>query len=103
MVYKYPWIIGVEAESSEGTPWSLWCCYFQSNRNLKQNFWLKLESTVNGGQSAWICIGNFNDVIDQNEKCEGRDVTIFSHFFLRNFISKVGALDISYFGNPFTW
>lgn len=58
---------------------------------------------VIGGQNAWSCIGYFNELIDQIEKCGGRAITIFSDFFLRSFISKVGALDIDFCGNSYTW
>lgn len=42
---------------------------------MKQDFWLELESVMNSGQHAWVCIGDFNDLVDKNEKFGGLDDT----------------------------
>lgn len=55
------------------------------------------------GHSSWACIGDFNDLLDENEKQGGRDVNLLSHVFLRNFSHNMRALDIGFTGNPFTW
>lgn len=69
--------------NSDGTHWSLWCYYSPTNWNKKNDFWLELESAVTRGQKAWVCLGDFNDVVDQKEKRGGRDVIVNSHNFLR--------------------
>lgn len=47
-------------------------------------------------------MGDFNDVLGQEEKSRGRLVNQKSNFFLKNFMLDLGALDLGFFGNLFT-
>lgn len=42
-------------------------------------------------------------MLDQFEKLGGRSVTAKSNFHLKTFIYEVGAFDLGYLGNRFTW
>jgi hypothetical protein len=53
--------------------------------------------------SPWLCIGDFNFVIDQFEKLGGKPVASSSHCPFRNFIDHLGLVDLGFVGNPFTW
>lgn len=103
VVYNSNWIIGINTTSKFGTPYSIWFCYCSAYNSLRGDFWRVLSDLVKTGNIAWVCMGDFNDVLDQFEKLEGRYVNGKSHFHLRNFISKVGALDLGFMGNNFTW
>ncbi|XP_059436565.1 uncharacterized protein LOC132169562 [Corylus avellana] len=54
-------------------------------------------------EASWLCIGDFNSVLDQSEKLGGRHVASSSHYPFRSFIDRFGMIDIGFAGNPFTW
>lgn len=64
---------------------SLWYCYCLASRILKSNFLVELNVVVNGGHKAWVCIGDFNHRVDQNEKLRISGVSLNSNFHLKTF------------------
>lgn len=55
------------------------------------------------GSDIWVCMGDLNDVTCQEEKAWGNKVSSKSNYFLRNFFSDMGAFDMGFSGNMFTW
>lgn len=70
---------------------------------LRRDFWNNLADAVRSGLSFCVCIGNFNDLLIQNKKFGGREVSNRSHSFLKNFLEDLGGLDLGYHGNTYTW
>lgn len=103
IVFKSQWIIGVTVTSQQGICWSLWCCYCPAERSLKRDFWNNFAEAVKNGLSTWACIGDFNDLLNEDEKFGGREVSNQTHFFLKNFMEDLGGLDLGYHENTFTW
>lgn len=48
-------------------------------------------------------MGDFNDIIGQEEKLGGRKVTRKSHVFLKNFMADMRALDLGFSSSLYTW
>lgn len=71
----------------------MWFCYCLAERGLRKDFWKTLAICFQSGLDAWLCIGDFNDVLDQNEKYGGRRVSLKTNFFLRSFLNEVGGID----------
>nr|XP_048324609.1 uncharacterized protein LOC107411957 [Ziziphus jujuba var. spinosa] len=94
VMYKSKWIIGVGTYLPNGTECSSWFCYCPAEKALRQSFWTELSEAISSGSEVWMCMGDFNDIIDQEEKIGGRKVTSKSNYFLRNFIANMGALDL---------
>lgn len=94
---------GVLVNSAAKGNWMLWFFQCPTDSSLRKEFWEDLSSKVKVGLPSWVCIGDFNDIVDQGEKLGGRKVSAKSNFFLRNFIFDVGVLDIGYIGNSLTW
>jgi hypothetical protein len=53
--------------------------------------------------SPWLCIGDFNRILDQSEKSGGRPFTCSSNDLFRSFLNSHGLVDLSFSGSPFTW
>jgi hypothetical protein len=51
----------------------------------------------------WICIGDFNMILDQSDKTSGLPYATSSRDFFRSFMNSCGMIDLSFSGNPFTW
>jgi hypothetical protein len=51
----------------------------------------------------WICIGDFNMILDQSNKSGGLPYATSFRDFFRTFMNSYGMIDLSFSGNPFTW
>jgi hypothetical protein len=65
-----------------------------------------LDSFTAAGENfacPWLCIGDFNHVLDQSEKLGGLPVASSSYCPFKHFIDHHGLVDLGFVGNPFTW
>jgi hypothetical protein len=85
------------------SPWILSCIYGPPETVNKPAFWDSLTAVGENFVSPWLCIGDFNFVIDQSEKMGGRPVASSSHCPFKHFIDHLGLVDLGFVGNPFTW
>jgi hypothetical protein len=85
------------------SPWILSCVYGSPNKRDRRAFWDTFASIGEGFEASWLCIGDFNSVLDQTEKIGGRPVYSSSHYPFRSFIDHFGIIDVGFVGNPFTW
>jgi hypothetical protein len=85
------------------SPWILSCVYGLPNKRDKRAFWDSFASIGEGFEASWLCISDFNSVVDQIEKSGGKPVDRSSHCPFRNFIDHFGMIDVGFVGNPFTW
>ena len=83
--------------------WILTCIYGPPDTLNKLAFWDSLTIMGEDFASPWLCIGDFNFVIDQSEKLGDRLVASSSHCSFRNFIDQLGLVDLGFVGNPFSW
>jgi hypothetical protein len=89
-----PWHPGVDLEcfASEKNnisawcyfdpPQSLWilsCVYGPLNRRDRLAFWGTFAFIGEGFEATWLCIGDFNSILDQSEKIGGRPIVSSSH------------------------
>jgi len=51
----------------------------------------------------WLCIGDFNMILDQTDKSGGLPYATSSRDFFRSFMNTCGMIDLRFSGNPFTW
>ena len=61
------------------SPWILSCVYGPHNRREWLPFWDSFTSIGNLFEASWLCIGDFNSVLDQFEKLGGKPVSSSSH------------------------
>jgi hypothetical protein len=85
------------------SPWILSCIYGPPDNSDKPVFWDSLSSLGDGFVCPWLCIGDLNSVLDQQEKQGGRPVASSSSCPFKQFIDHFGLIDLSFAGNPFTW
>jgi hypothetical protein len=79
------------------------CVYGPPNRRDRRNFWDSFATIGEGFEASWLCIGDFNSVVDQTEKSGDKPVESSFHCPFRNFIDHFGMIDVGFVGNPFTW
>jgi exonuclease III len=56
------------------TPWIISCVYAPPKRSDRLKFWDSFSEIGKGFEASWLCIGDFNFVLDQTEKKGGRPV-----------------------------
>jgi hypothetical protein len=69
----------------------------------KFNFWDSLSSVGKNFDVPWLCLGDFNVILDQSEKLGGRPFSNSSNDVFRSFMDQLGMIDLGFTGNPFTW
>ena len=78
-------------------------CVWPPNRRDRAAFWDAFAAIGEGFEACWLCIGDFNSVLDQAEKSGGRLVDSTSNCPFKKFIDHFGMIVIGFSGNPFTW
>lgn len=101
--YSSDCFFGVNVTEGDGLIWSLWLCHCPAKRSIKRVFWNNLGETITQGRDNCACAGDFNDVASQKEKMGGKRFTSKSNFFLYNFMTDMGAIDLGFNGNSFIW
>jgi hypothetical protein len=81
------------------SPWILSCVYGPPKRRDKLTFSDSFASIGEYFEAFWLCIGDFNSVLDQFEKLSGRLVASSSHCPFKSFIDLLGMIDIGFAGN----
>jgi hypothetical protein len=85
------------------SPWILSCVYGPPNRRDRVAFWEAFAAIVDGFEASWLCIGDFNSMLDQIKKRGGRPVDSTSNCPFKKFIDHYGMIDVGFAGNHFTW
>jgi len=84
-------------------PWILSCIYRPPYSKNKSNFWDSLSTIGENHSGAWLCIRDFNMIIDQFEKIGGRLFACSSSDPFRLFMNNNGMVYLGFSSNPFTW
>lgn len=85
------------------TPWIPTCVYDPPSSKNKSNFWDSISDIGENFNGAWLCIGDFNMILDQSKKKGGHPFTCSSNDTFRSFHNKNGMVDLGFSSNPFTW
>jgi hypothetical protein len=84
-------------------PWLLTCVYGSPTYLNRQYFWDNIMKIGDRFSGPWICVGDFNMILDQSDKSGGLPYATSSRDFSRTFMNTCGMIDLSFSGNPFTW
>ena len=77
--------------------------YASPNFNKRKFFWNYLQNLANVVSLPWVLLGDFNDMISDDEKMEGLPVNRNRISAFRNCMDKCGLIDIGFEGPYFTW
>jgi hypothetical protein len=84
-------------------PWILSCIYGPPYHNDKALFWESMCSIGNLYDGPWLCIGDFNMILNQSDKKGGRPFACSSNDPFQSFVHSQGLVDLGFSGNPYTW
>jgi endonuclease/exonuclease/phosphatase family metal-dependent hydrolase len=96
-------IHAVVTESEGGAKWSLTCFYGHLITARRFESWELLHHLKTFSPGAWMCIGDFNEIVEQDEKVGGalrRDGQMEQ---FQNVLEYCGLSDLGFKGSKFTW
>jgi hypothetical protein len=84
-------------------PWKLTCFYGHPDSSKRHESWALLKHLHSFIPEAWLCIGDFNEVVEQAEKVGGnlRRESQMDHF--RVALEECSLSDLGYIGSKYTW
>ena len=84
------------------------CCrctrvYRHPKANEKKHTWTLLRRLVGLSSLSWLCFGDFNKILNPNEKIRGvdRNANLIAEF--RDVVLDCKLIDLGSKGHPFTW
>ncbi|KAF4382159.1 hypothetical protein F8388_008645 [Cannabis sativa] len=83
--------------------WVLFCIYGPPYGDLKQPYWDRMLSKVQGIPLPWALMGDLNLILEAKEKMGGRPFQVNEGNMLKEFMLGSGGIDLGYVGPPCTW
>jgi hypothetical protein len=83
--------------------WTFTRFYGYLDRNLREGSWKLLSHLASLSRDSWLCMGDFNEIVDQSEKHGG---AICSEAQMQRFSSTLEECnlnDLGYRGSKYTW
>ena len=69
----------------------------------KRKVWENLCAILESFQGPWFCLGDFNYIVNAEEKYGGVKGGTSAPNYLKELMFDLGAIDLGYSGNKFTW
>ena len=82
--------------------WSL-VGYGPPYQSKRRKAWENLAALLESLDGPWICLGDFNVVLGDNEKEGGRLGSSSTPNYLKDILFELGVVDLVFSGNSFTW
>lgn len=89
--------------SEKGSYWRCIGVYGHPESDQKKHTWELLRRLAVLSFLPWLCFGDFNEVLNLNEKSGGRDRRASMVIDFREAIRDCGSMDLGSTGYPFTW
>ena len=83
--------------------WYLVGFYSSPHKSKRRPAWEDLNALLNSFAEPWVCVGDFNIILDDSEKEGGNSGGSSAPNFLRDLMFDLGAIDLGFTGNKFTW
>lgn len=84
-------------------PWQISFVYGSAVPHLRPSFLSSLQEVGQSFHGAWVLIGDFNMVLNSDDKRGGRPVPGPSRSVFRSFVDLFELIDLGFMGPPFTW
>jgi exonuclease III len=89
--------------NSEAGAWRFTGIYGEPSTELREKTWDVLRSLKAQDDLPWICAGDFNEVLSQEEHTGQNDRNENQMASFRNCLADCRLADLGYSGYPFTW
>ena len=69
----------------------------------KRKAWENLGALIESIQTSWVCLGDFNFTLNEEERLGGKFKGSSSNNYLQDLMFTYGAVDLGFSSNQFTW
>jgi hypothetical protein len=83
--------------------WSLVDFYGPPYYRKRMKAWTNLFALLQSLEGPWLYFGDFNTIVEDNEKLGGRSGSSSASNYLRSLIFDLNAIDLGFSGAKFTW
>ncbi|KAM1745805.1 hypothetical protein ACFX11_012502 [Malus domestica] len=90
-------------DESNKCKWRLFGIYASTNEKKRRSQWMQLSRRLEKDREKCLLIGDFNDILSNEEKEGGNMRKAFSMRDFRDFVAQNELVDLGYEGYPFTW
>lgn len=88
---------------SEGSHCKITWLYGNPHTNEKLSFWYAMSRQFSATSLPWLCLGDFNEILNVNEKWGGAPPQHWRLNLFRNFLTHTELRDLHFQGPMFTW
>jgi hypothetical protein len=100
---KYHIDMWVTEDITNGRKWRFTGFYGVSKRSQRKESWRLLRFLRNASDLPWLCAGDFNEVLSDQEQFGGNDREEWMMEGFREVVQYCGFTDLGFSGAPFTW
>ncbi|CAN6580853.1 unnamed protein product [Malus baccata var. baccata] len=96
----------IEAEiwdECKQSAWHLFAIYASTDEKKRRDQWMSLSQRISRVGERCLLIGDFNDILSNDEKEGGKYRSVASLRDFREFVARNDLMDLGYEGYPFTW
>lgn len=81
------------------------CTFIYGNPTVQQRkgLWGRIEALQISKDNAWVCVGDFNEVLNHYEKDGLRSINQENTRLFREFLNNTGLMDLQFKGCKYTW
>jgi exonuclease III len=101
--YSLNHIHGICDDEENGEVWDLTSIYGHPEEHHKKKTWDLIDSLGRQISGRWLCCGDFNDILDSQEKKGGNSRSQSQFAAGRQVVARWSLNDLGYEGYPFTW
>jgi hypothetical protein len=101
--YSLNHILASVADGKGGDFWSISGIYGYPEENYKKKTWGLIKHLASMVSSKWLCLGDFNDILNGEEKLGGAARSQNQFRLGRETLNDCGLIDMGFEGYPFTW
>ena len=83
--------------------WLLVGFYGPAYHSKKKKAWENLFALLESHQGPWVCLGDFNFMVNDNETSGSSKGGSSTTNYLKELMAELGAIDLGFTGSKFTW
>ena len=87
----------------KGNTWRCTRIYGYPESMQKRHTWMLLKRLASLFNYLWLCFGDFNEILNLNEKLGGNDQNLNMVVDFREAMNDCNLVDLGCKGYPFTW
>ncbi|GLT53633.1 hypothetical protein SLA2020_268910 [Shorea laevis] len=101
--YSLRHINGVISLGDNSSGWKFTGFYGHLERSFREDSWMLLAHLKHFSPQPWLCVGDFNEIVDQSEKVGGASRSEHQMELFHSTLDGCNLCDLGYQGSKFTW